>query len=255
MRRFEAKAVLVTGAASGIGKATAMRLAEEGAHVACLDLTQEGVDLVVKEVHAAGGQAWGRPCDVSQESAVVESVAQAVQHLGSLDVCVNVAGILRTAHTHETSAQLWDQVQAVNLRGTFLVTRECLPHLLARGQDGGTVGNVVNVASTAAVAGHPWMAAYAASKGGVVAFTKTLAVEYGKQGLRANAVCPGAITTPIQDSFELPEGADGRLLKRTMPLRDFGSPDVIAATIAYLASADGAHTNGAEVLVDGGMEA
>src|SRR5689334_16814091 len=124
MRRFEAKAVLVTGAASGIGKATAMRLAEEGAHVACLDLTDEGVDLVVKEILAAGGQAWGRTCDVADEAQVVDVVGKAVQHLGSLDVCVNVAGILRTAHTHETSAQLWDQVQAVNLRGTFLVTRE-----------------------------------------------------------------------------------------------------------------------------------
>lgn len=247
--------MLVTGAASGIGKATALRLAEEGAHVACLDLADEAVALTVKEIKAAGGTAWGRACDVSDEDAVVASVAEAVQHLGGLDVAVNVAGILRTAHTHETSRALWDQVVGVNLTGTFLISREAIPHLLARGQDGGTVGNIVNVASTAAIAGHPWMAAYAASKGGVVAFTKTLAVEYGKQGLRANAVCPGAIVTPIQDSFELPEGADGRLLKRTMPLRDFGSPDTIAGTIAYLAGPDGSHTSGAVVTVDGGMEA
>lgn len=247
--------MLVTGAASGIGKATALRLAEEGAHVACLDLADDAVALTAKEISAQGGTAWARACDVSDEDAVVASVAEAVQHLGGLDAAVNVAGILRTAHTHETSRALWDQVMGVNLTGTFLICREAIPHLLARGADGGTVGNIVNVASTAAIAGHPWMAAYAASKGGIVAFTKTLAVEYGKQGLRANAVCPGAITTPIQDSFKLPEGADGRLLKRTMPLRDFGSPDTIAGTIAYLAGPDGRHTSGAVVTVDGGMEA
>jgi NAD(P)-dependent dehydrogenase (short-subunit alcohol dehydrogenase family) len=256
MRRFEGKAVLVTGAASGIGKATALRLAEEGAHVACLDLADDAVQLVVKEIAANGGTAWGRTCDVADEAAVIDAVGASASHLGGLDVVVNVAGILRTAHSHETSLAMWEQVVGVNLTGTFLVCREAIPHLLERGRDGGTVGNIVNVASTAALGGHPWMVAYAASKGGVVALTKTLAVEYGKQGLRVNAVCPGAIDTPIQNSFELPEGADGKLLRRTMPvLKMFGAPDTVAGTIAYLAGPDGSHTSGAILTVDGAMQA
>lgn len=244
----------MTGAASGIGKATALRLAEEGAALACLDVVDEPVAELAEHLRDRGGQAWAARCDVADEAAVVEGVAGVVEHLGGLDVVVNAAGILRTAHTHETGLDRWEQVLRVNLTGTFLVCREAIPHLLDPADDG-TIGNVVNIASTAALSGHPWMAAYAASKGGVVALTKTLAVEYGKQGLRANAICPGAITTPIQDSFELPEGADGRLLKRIQPIRDFGDPVHIAGAVAYLAGPDGAHCNGSVLGVDGGMEA
>ena len=121
-----------------------------------------------------------------------------------------------------------------------------LPHLLQ------SKGNIVNVASTAGLSGHPWMAAYASSKGGVLALTRTLAVEYGKQGLRANSVCPGSIKTAMHDQFKLPEGADAKLLERIMPLDTFRGPDQAAALVAFLASHDAAHINGEDIRVDGG---
>jgi meso-butanediol dehydrogenase/(S,S)-butanediol dehydrogenase/diacetyl reductase len=124
--------------------------------------------------------------------------------------------------------------------------KAALPALL----DGG--GNIVNMASTAGLAGHPWTAAYSASKGGVLAFTSTLAVEYGKQGVRANAVCPGSVKTAMHDQFKLPEGADIELLQRIMPLDTFRGPETAAAVVAFLASDDAAHINGENIRVDGG---
>ena len=123
---------------------------------------------------------------------------------------MNSAGILRFEHSHEVALESWQQILDVNLTGTFLMCQAAIPALL----DGG--GAIVNVSSTAALAAHPWAAAYSASKGGVLALTRTLAIEYAKQGLRANAVCPGSIDTPITDAFHLPEGADGKLLYRIM---------------------------------------
>jgi NAD(P)-dependent dehydrogenase (short-subunit alcohol dehydrogenase family) len=137
-------------------------------------------------------------------------------------------------------------VLAVNLTGAFLMSQAALPHLLAR------KGNIVNMSSTAGLAGHPWTAAYSASKGGLLALTYTFAVEYGKQGLRANAVCPGSIKTAMHDQFRLPEGADGKLLYRIMPLDTFRGPETAAALVAFLASDDAAHINGESVRVDGG---
>jgi len=160
-------------------------------------------------------------------------------------VVANVAGILRTANTHEHSLDTWDQVLAINLTGTFLCCRAAIPELLK------TRGSIVNVSSTAALAGHPWAAAYSASKGGVLALTRTIAVEYGRRGLRCNAVCPGSIQTPITKDFEFPEGADMDLVRRIMALDKARGPETVAATIAFLASDDAAHVNGEHVRVDG----
>ena len=178
-------------------------------------------------------------------SSAKASIAEAISHFSALHSLCNLAGILRFDHTHELALEDWSRILAVNLTGTFLTCRAALPHLLE------TRGNIVNTASTAALAGHPWTAAYSASKGGVLAFTYTLAIEYGKQGLRANAVCPGSITTPIQEAFELPEGADSKLLYRIMPLDRFRGPESVASVIAFLASDDAAHINGERVRVDG----
>jgi NAD(P)-dependent dehydrogenase (short-subunit alcohol dehydrogenase family) len=247
MNRFDGKRVLVTGAASGIGKASAVRMAAEGAEVACVDLQTEGVQITAKEIGEAGGRAFAQTCDVSDADAVAATVADATGRLGGLDVLCNIAGILHFDHTHELELAKWNQVLAVNLTGTFVMTQCALPALLA---DGG--GNIVNMASTAALAGHPWTAAYSASKGGVLALTYTLAVEYGKQGLRANAVCPGAVDTPMHQQFKLPEGGDMKLIERIMPLDTFRGADKAASVVAFLASDDAAHINGESVRVDGG---
>ncbi len=247
MDRFGDKVVVLSGAASGIGRATALRLAGEGARLALCDVQADALEATAKEVRERGAECLVDCCDVGDEAAVRRFVAQAVAQMGRLDALCNVAGILRFDHTHELALADWERVMRVNLTGTFLMCREALPHLVeARGA-------VVNMASSAAMRGHPWTAAYSASKGGVVSFTRGLAIEYGKQGLRANAVCPGGVETPIHQSFHIPEGANPKLLRRIMPFTGFVGPEEVASTIAFLASGEARHINGETIRVDGGM--
>lgn len=235
---------LVTGAGSGIGRATVHRLVDEGATVLAVDLSQDGLDLTRKEAADAERVAL-LAGDVADPATSKVAVAAAVDFGGRLDLLVNGAGILRFEHSHETTVEGWEQILRVNLTGTFLFCQAAIPALLE------SKGNIVNIASTSATYGHPWAAAYAASKGGVLALTKTLAVEYAKQGLRVNAVCPGSIETPITGAFNLPDGADGRLLHRIMSPTGMAGPEVVAAAIAYLGSSDGTHVNGADLRIDG----
>jgi NAD(P)-dependent dehydrogenase (short-subunit alcohol dehydrogenase family) len=223
---------IVTGAASGIGRATVERLTEEGATVVSVDIAKDGAAETVG--------------DVSDPAFVESLIADTLDRHGRIDVLANVAGILRTANTHEHSLEVWDQVLAVNLTGTFTFCQAAIPALLE------SKGNIVNVSSTAALGGHPWAAAYSASKGGVLALTKVIAVEYAKQGIRCNAVCPGSIQTPITKQFDFPDGADMKLVHRIMAIDTPRGPETVAAAIAFLASDDAAHVNGEHLRVDGG---
>jgi len=243
--RFTGRKALVTGAASGIGRATAVRLATEGAQVMAVDVNADLLGQLEAETSGLVGTITTLVGDVSTESGVVSIVTTSVDALGGLDVVVNVAGVLSFSHTHEVATAEWNRLIAINLTGTFLVCRESLPHLLA------SRGNIVNLASTAAHAGQPWATAYVASKGGVLALTRSLAVEYAAQGLRVNSISPGAIDTPITGAFHLPEGADIKLLGRVTPLGPFGTPEGIAAAIAFVASDEASHMNGADLLIDG----
>lgn len=245
MERFEGRRALVTGGASGIGRCTALRLAEEGATVVAVDVNADALAAVAAEADGLSGSVTPRTGDVSTEDGVRAIVSGAVEELGMLDVLVNVAGVLSFSHAHEVTIEEWNRIIAVNLTGTFLMCRESLPHLLA------SRGNIVNLASTASHAGQPWAVAYSASKGGVLAMTRELAVEYAEQGLRCNSVSPGAIDTPITLSFSLPEGANPKLLRRVSPLGPFGTPEGIAAAIAFIASDEASHMNGADIRVDG----
>jgi NAD(P)-dependent dehydrogenase (short-subunit alcohol dehydrogenase family) len=238
------RVALVTGGGSGIGRATVHRLVEEGATVLAVDLSQEGLDVTRDEAPSPERVAL-LAGDVADPMTAPFAVAAARDMGGHLDLCVNGAGILRFEHSHETTLEGWEQILRVNLTGTFLFCQAAIPALLE------SRGAIVNIASTSAQFGHPWAAAYAASKGGVLALTKTLAVEYAKQGLRVNAVCPGSIETPITGAFNLPEGADGRLLHRIMSPTGMAGPEVVAAAIAYLGSSDAHHVNGADLRVDG----
>jgi NAD(P)-dependent dehydrogenase (short-subunit alcohol dehydrogenase family) len=246
MRRFEDKVVVITGAASGIGRACALRLAEEGARLALADLQAEGLEATAKQARELGAACETSVADVSDEASVRSLVAGAASRFGRLDVLLNVAGILRFDHTHELALANWSKVLAVNLTGTFLMCREAIPHLLE------TRGNIVNIASTAGMRGHPWTAAYAASKGGVIALTCGIAIEYAKQGLRANAICPGSIETPITKAFAVPEGADPKLVRRMMPLTGFVGPEKVAGAVAFVASDEGSHITGETLRIDGG---
>ncbi|MFZ4517554.1 MAG: SDR family NAD(P)-dependent oxidoreductase [Microthrixaceae bacterium] len=246
MDRFADKVVLLTGAASGIGRATAERLASEGASLAITDVNAEGLEETATTCRDLGARVLSMVGDVGDEASVRDTVASTVAEFGGLDVLVNVAGILQFKDLRTTTLEDWERIIRVNLTGTFLMCREALPHLLERG------GNIVNTASTAALAGHPWTVSYSASKGGVFALTQTLAVEFGKQGIRCNSVAPGSILTPIQQAFDLPEGADGKLIYRIMALDKQRGPETVASAIAFLASDDAAHVNGTCLKVDGG---
>ncbi len=247
MQRFENKVVLVTGAASGIGAATVERLAEEGATLACLDVQADAVEAVAAAARAAGVEARAWTVDIADEEAVNRVVAEVVEAYGRLDVLCNIAGLMRTGHSHEVPTEQWDLVIGVNLTGTFLVTRACLPHLLE------TQGNIVMAASTSSLSGHPYMLAYAASKGGVLAMTYTLAMEYARRGIRVNAVAPGGIETPLHAATGtmLPPDSDWSLFDRISPVDKNRGPETVASVIAFLASEDAAHVNGEYVRVDG----
>ena len=248
MQRYEGRVVLVTGGGSGIGRATVHRLVDEGARVLATDISEEGLDGTAGAASRPGAVTT-LVGDVTDPAHAPAAVTAAMALDGRLDTLVNAAGILRFEHSHEADMDAWDRILAVNLTGTFRFCRAAIPALL----DGG--GAIVNVASTSSLFGHPWAAAYASSKGGVLALTKTLAVEYAKGGLRVNAVCPGSIETPITAAFHLPEGADAKLLHRIMAPTGMAEPGVVAAAIAYLGSDDATHVNGADLRVDGATHA
>ena len=255
LERFEGKSAIVTGAASGIGRATVARLVAEGARILATDVEADGLKASVDEANAgaeAGGQAFARVADVSQEGDVAATVEDAVERFGRLDALANIAGIMRTGRTETFDLATWELVLRVNLTGTFLLCRDALPHLIE------TKGAIVNTASTSSFFGHPWMAAYAASKGAIAALTQTLAVEYCKAGVRVNAVAPGSVTSGITNGVEFPEDLtkdEGRLVRRIMSPTGFGDPGAVAAVIALLASEDGRHMTGEIVRIDGGTHA
>jgi NAD(P)-dependent dehydrogenase (short-subunit alcohol dehydrogenase family) len=246
MRRFERKAVLVTGAASGIGKATALRFGAEGARVWCADIDEGGAEGTAAAIRAEGGEAWAKGCDVSDAGSVQATLGAAVMRLGRLDALANVAGIGGFRRTTEVTLEEWNRILGVNLTGTFLMCREAIPHLLE------TRGAIVNIASVAGLKSHPYCAAYCASKGGVVMLTRALAEEFTRKGLRINCVCPGGVETPIVAQFRLPEGVNPAALNKILPAR-MGRPEEIAAAIAFLASDDASYIHGSVLVVDGGM--
>ena len=246
MKRFANKVVLVTGAGSGIGKASALRLAHEGGSIFCVDLNLDAVNATVNEIEADGGIATAYQCDIAREAAVSDCVNACVERYGSLYTLVNMAGILRFDDTQQLELSDWQKVIDVNLTGTMLLCRAVLPHLLE------SKGSIVNAASTASLSGLPCGVAYSASKGGVLAMTRSIAVEYAKRGVRANCVCPGDIKTGMTDGVGFPESMDFDLISRIMSISGAKGPEVLAGVIAMLASEDGIHITGEDIRVDGG---
>lgn len=246
MRRFEGKVAFVTGAAAGIGRATAIRLASEGAGLQLVDVAEPGLVETAALCEKEGGRVGHSLCDVTDEAQVRASVQGCIDLHGRLDVLCNIAGILLLDHFEKITVERFRRVLDVNLVGTFLFCQAALPHLLE------SRGNIVNTSSTSALAGLAYGAAYGTSKGGVSALTRTLAVEFGKKGLRCNAVNPGSIQTAMMTDGLLPEDADPKLVLRAQSLTRPRGPEAVAAVIAMLASADGIHINGEEIRVDGG---
>jgi meso-butanediol dehydrogenase / (S,S)-butanediol dehydrogenase / diacetyl reductase len=240
--RFEDRVAVVTGSASGIGEATAARLAAEGATVVAVDRDAVGLAATVAEIVEGGGRAEARELDVSDPDAC------GGDH-GRLDVLANVAGVLRFAHATEHTRADWEQTLAVNLSGPWFLMQAALPHLEA------TRGNIVNVASAAGLVGQAYTSAYCASKGGLVLLTKSVAVEYAARKVRVNCVCPGQVDTNLLADFAFPDEADQRLLDKLLPLVRGAAPEEIATLIAYLASDDARYVTGAAWPIDGGQTA
>lgn len=250
--RLEDKTVFVTGAGSGIGRATAKRCAAEGATVVATDVDRDGADETVAMIEDAGvpGAAVADELDVTDAAAVEDSVDAAADAYG-LDVIVNNAGIGQgNAAMEEVPLEVRDRVFDVNAKGVWNGCRAAIPHF--KQQESGAI---VNVASLAGVIGQPWSAAYAFTKGGVNKFTRTIAGELGRYGVRANAVCPGFIDTPLVrgglESRDDPEAAREKL-ERQYALKRIGQPEEIADAILFLASDESSFVTGHALVVDGG---
>jgi NAD(P)-dependent dehydrogenase (short-subunit alcohol dehydrogenase family) len=248
MTGLSGRAILVTGAASGIGRATCERLVAEGAKVALVDRDRALLDEVARQLAAAGATALPLTADVSREEEVRAAVERAAAELGGLRGVVTSAGIFRPGDKQrlaDVDLETFTHTLAVNLTGTFLVLKYALPHLTVAG------GSVVTIASTAALRGHGFGSGYTASKGGVVALTRLLAFQYGDQQVRANCVCPGATDTPMTGGvYREPERA--KAVARAVPLRRVAEPHEIGDLACYLLSDDAAYVNGQVIAADGG---
>ncbi len=237
--RFEGSVALVSGAASGIGKAVADRLNAEGATVVRSDVRPDMDD-------TPGGVVL----DVRDASACATTVAELLDQHGRLDVLANVAGIAVGNSIPDVTPEEWREIIDVNLTGTFLLSQSCLPALVA------SRGSIVNMASVAGIKATPYNAAYCASKGGVIMLTKSMALELAKAGVRVNAVCPASVDTPFLANFHLPPDADLSLLARSVsPMGRLIDPDEVAAAVAYLASDDAATVSGTTLVIDGAASA
>jgi NAD(P)-dependent dehydrogenase (short-subunit alcohol dehydrogenase family) len=250
MGRLTDKRALITGGASGIGRATALLFAHEGAAVAVADIDEDGGRAVVREIAGGGGRATFVRCDVTRVEDCRLAVEQTVGELGGLDILFNNAGIIRRASVLGTSVEEWDRVMAVNVKSVFLLSKYAIPVMA---QAGG--GVIINTASGWGVVGGRDAAAYCASKGAVVLLTKAMALDHGGQNIRVNCICPGDTDTPmLRDEARQLGESDERFLAEAAqrPLQRIGTPQDIAQAALYLASDDASFITGTTLVVDGG---
>lgn len=247
--RFEGKVVAVTGAASGMGRATARRMASEGATVFGMDIDADGLDAVRGEAEPFPGTITTRVTDISDPDECTTAIADCVAQHGRLDVLGNFAAISWSSHTADVTPAAFRKMFAINVDGTYFLCQAAIPHLLE------TNGCITNVASNAAKMGLAYFAPYSATKGAVVQMTKALAMEFVKQPIRINAIAPGGTDTPMNVGMQLPDDLDWDLIKPMMGFREMGKPEEIAALFAFLASEDAANIHGSIMHADSGLTA
>lgn len=240
---LKGKTAVVTGAASGIGRAIAVRLARDGATVAIWDLNGSAASETAKRIEDAGGRAIALTVNVAEESAIGDAADRTRAALGSIAIIVNNAGITGTVPFQELGVADWDRMMLINLRGPFLCTQAVLPDMLAAGW-----GRIINITSSSIQTGAPNMAHYVASKGGLMGMTKAIAMEFADRGITANMVPPGFVDTPMLRGTSI----DVDAYAATMPMKRPGRPEDIAAACAYLASEDAGYVTGQTISVNGG---
>ncbi len=252
--RLENRVALITGAGSGIGRATALLFAQEGARVVVADLQVDSAAAVVEEIRAAGGQALSVQVNVTDTGQVDHMVREAVAHFGRIDILFNNAGIGCVGMLHEIDESLWDAVMGVNIKGVYLVSKFVIPHMMEQKS-----GVILNMSSCIATTGLALRAGYAASKGAVYSLTKSMQVDYAPYGIRVNALLPGTIYTPfvenyLRNSYADPEAALESIKKRQLS-GDLGTAEDVAYAALYLASDEAKFVYGAGLVVDGGVTA
>lgn len=243
--RLQGACALITGAAQGIGRAIALGMAKEGADVCIADVNAEKAHTTAEEIRASGVRASAISLDVSSQDGVTRAFRSFVEEFGSLDILVNNAGITRDGLILRMKEEDWDAVMNINLKGTFLCSREAVK-IMSRQRS----GKIINISSIVAFIGNPGQANYSSSKAGVIGLTKTIAKEYASRGIRVNAVAPGFIQTPMTDALTDMVKDE---MKRAIPLAQFGTPDDVANAVVFLASEESDYITGQVLHVNGGM--
>ncbi|ADJ48861.1 short-chain dehydrogenase/reductase SDR [Amycolatopsis mediterranei S699] len=239
---LDGRNAVVTGGGRGLGRAISAVLAAQGASVAVWDLNAEGAEQTVAQIREAGGKAVAIAGDAAEPAAVAAAAERVRAELGPVTILVNNAGVTKYVPFTELAEDEWDRMIRINLKGPYLVTKQFVPDMLEAGY-----GRIVNISSSSAQTGAPTMAHYAASKGGVIGFTKALAMEYAAKGITVNNVPPGFVDTPL-----LREGFDPDEVAKSMPMKRPGKPDDIAYAVAYLVSAEAGYVTGQTLSVNGG---
>jgi NAD(P)-dependent dehydrogenase (short-subunit alcohol dehydrogenase family) len=253
---LEGKVAIVAGGSLGIGRGASVRLARGGAKVVVGARRQDAIDDVIAQIRSEGSEAVGLAGDLSKSPAVQALIAAAVEHFGGIDIVVNSQGIQRYGTVEETTEELWDEVIAVNLTSMFLTAKYAIPELRKRGG-----GSIVNVSSVQGLATQTQVAAYSTSKSGIIGLTRTIAVDYARENIRANSVLPASVDTPmLRHSADLFKGEQtmGEVLDdwgKMHPVGRIGTPEEVAELIAFLASPRSSFITGAEFKIDGGMMA